>query len=462
MATTHSATTLDTLGIERLVLHTTDTVLRERFAEHIISGALDARGIIAPPENSASFRLLRESIAGAELPLEDGRIADFVADEYEKIRNTVLVRSRVEDYAELNEIPRARFTPAVRQRMISYLYELGVRLDDDDVYRAGGYDEYLALAYAHALQTAGGSSDPIVAARTKSSAPWDFTVKYFDEDDPRRVVRENILAVGAIDYAWFLGDVLGVFALAERVGDLWDNSVIDIESEDVQSMIFNYRENAIHRPTPEARGLIYKRVLGRGKAQLLSGVVGNPDLARLWHNMMSEVARYIEKRESMHEGSRLSRRPVIHTIEELQYNLTDFGSGGTGKQAQKLNAQLEDAMAILGADEVVEQLAFGRRKNRWRVIERLMKEERGKAVDVNAVRILAEEGNRVYTFVANFSNSVSDDEFEAFVDSAEAWILAEASLGGNAEPDEAGEVELEGEDTEPSLEIEEDSDEDWQ
>jgi hypothetical protein len=461
MPTNHHSTTLDTLGIERLILHRTDTLLRERFAEHIISGALGARGINPPPQNSASYRLLRDSIAGAELPLEDGRIADYVADEYEKIRNTVLVRSRVEDYAELNEIPRARFTPAVRQRMISYLYELGVRLEDDDVYRAGGYDEYLALAYAHALQTAGGSSDPIVAARTKSSAPWDYTVKFFDEDDPRRVVRENILAVAAVDYAWFLGDVLGVFALAERVVDLWDNSVIDIENEDVQSMIFNYRENAIHRPTPESRGLIYKRVLGRGKAQLMSGVVGNPELARLWHNMMSEVARYIEKRESMHEGSRLSRRPIIHTIEELQYNLSDFGSGGTGKQAQKLNAQLEDAMAILGADEVVEQLAFGRRKNRWRVIERLMKEERGKAVDVNAVRILAEEGNRVYNFVANFSNSVTDDEFESFVDSAEAWILAEASLGGGAEPEEVEAEEPEDEDADTTLELE-DADEDWQ
>jgi hypothetical protein len=178
--------------------------------------------------------------------------------------------------------------------------------------------------------------------------------------------------------------------------------------------------------------------------------------------MMSEIARYIEKRESVHEGSRLSKRPIIHTIEELQYNLSDFGSGGTAKQAQKLNAQLEDAMAILGADEVIEQLAFGRRKNRWRVIERLIKEERGRSVDVNAVKILAEEGNRVYTFVANFSNSVSDDEFEAFVDSAEAWILAEASLGGASEPEEA-DMEEDLEDvSEPSVEIEEDAEEDWQ
>lgn len=461
MATNHHTTTLDTLGIERLVLHAADTRIRERFADHIITGALEARGIVPPPPGSASQRLLREAIAAVDLPLEEGRIASFVIDEYDKIRSTVLVRSRVEDYAELNEIPRARFTPAVRQKMISYLYELGVTLEDDDVYRDGGYDEYLALAYAHALQTAGGSSDPIVAARTKSSAPWDFTVKFFDEDDPRRIIRENILAVGAIDYAWFLGDVLGVFALAERVGDLFDNSVIDIEKEEVQSLIFNYRENTIHRPTPEARGLIYKRVLGRGKANLLSGVVGNTELARLWHNMMSEIARYIEKRESVHEGSRLSKRPIIHTIEELQYNLSDFGSGGTAKQAQKLNAQLEDAMAILGADEVVEQLAFGRRKNRWRVIERLIKEERGRSVDVNAVRILAEEGNRVYTFVANFSTSVSDDEFQAFVDSAEAWILAEASLGGAGDSEEPGE---DVEDvSEPSVEIDEDAEEDdWQ
>jgi hypothetical protein len=464
---TANTSTLDTLGIERLVVHSVDTRLRERFADLVIAGALSDRGIVPPPRGSAAYRLLRDSIAGAELPLEEGRVSNYVVAEYDKIRTTVLLRARVEDYAQLNEIPRARFTPTVRDAMITYLNQLGVQLDDDELYEDGGYDEYLAIAYAHAVQTAGGSSDPIVAARTKSSAPWDFTVKYFDEVDPRHIVRSNILAVGAIDYAWYLGDLLGVFGLAERVGDLWDNSVIDIETEELQSMIFNYRENAIHRSTPQARGLMYKRVLGRGGAKLMSGVVGNEELPRLWHQLMAEVAKYIEKREGMHEGSRISKRPIVHAIEELQYNLTDFGSGGTGKQAQKLNAQLEDAMAILSADEVVEQLAFGRRKSVWRVIERLSKEQRGRSVDVNAVRILAEEGNRVFRFIADHTPSVSEEEFESFVDSAEAWILAEVSLGGGAESDAEPEME-EMVEQEPEREVDTDSvdagdaEDDWQ
>jgi hypothetical protein len=62
---------------------------------------------------------------------------------------------------------------------------------------------------------------------------------------------------------------------------------------------------------------------------------------------------------------------------------------------------------------------------------------------VNAVKILAEEGFRCFQFIADYTAGVTaeDGAFESFIDSAEAWILAEASLAGGSDEDEREERE---------------------
>jgi len=458
-----NGTTLDTLALERHVLHEVDTELRDLFAARLIKHALAERGIIVPREGSGAYKLLLNRVASAEIPLDAGRTVDAIVSELEDIRETGLIRSRVETYAVTEEIDPRRMTARVKDAMVAYLKELGVQLDDNDRFNDGGYDEYLAMAYANAVRTAGGSADPIIAARLKMTAePWDFTVRFYDDAESQGVIREFILAAAAVDYVFHVGEVVGAFALAEHVVALWENGVIGVD-EATETKIFNYQENAVQRGTPERRALTYKRVLNLGNARTMTGVVVNEEFPRLWHRMMSEVARFIDKRESQHNGGRVSRQPIIRALVDLQFNLSEFGSGGTAKTAQKLNAQLEDAMDILAAPEVVEQLALGRRKSVWRVIERLHKEMHGRQVNVTAVRTLAEEGNRVFTFIANYDSTTPEDEFDAFLDSAEAWILAEAAMmeGRTADAD-TGEDEPEpamaDEDEEP---VESAADDDW-
>ena len=432
-------TELDTLALERFVLHQIDDSVRDEFAGNLIRHALRQRGIRIPPQNSAAWKLLLNRIAGGELPLDDGQTVDAIVDELEEIRERGLLIARIEQYQLKKEIDPTRLTPRVKDAMITYLQDLGVDMADDAKFAAGEFDEYLALSYASALRTAGGSADPIIAARLKTAAePWDFTVRFYEDADDQGVVPNFIRAAGAVDYVFHIGDVAGAFPLAEHVVTLWENGVIDV-GEETETKLFNYQENAIQR-APKQRALAYKRVLNLGNAKLMSGVVYNEPLPGLWQKLMTEVTRYIQKREDQHDSGRVSRQPVVRAIQELQYNLSEFGSGGTAKLAQKLNAQLEDAMDILGAPEVVEQLALGRRKSVWRVIERLHKELRGKAVNVTAVRTLAEEGNRIFNFIADFDSTTPADDFDAFIDSAESWILAEASLmeGGGPATDAAG------------------------
>lgn len=452
MATNHH-TGLDTLALERFVLHQIDDAVRDEFAGDLIRRSLRQRGIASPPQRSAAWKLLLNRVAGAELPLDDGRTVDAIVGQLGEIRDRGLLLARIEQYQQKRELDPTRLTPRVKEAMITALQELGVDLGDDAKFAAGELDEYLALAYASALRTAGGSADPIIAARMKTAAePWDYTVRFYEDADDQGVVPHFIKAAGAIDYAFHLGEVAGAFPLAEHVVTLWENGVIDVGPE-TETKLFNYQENAIQR-APGQRALAYKRVLDLGDAKVMQGVVVNAEFPNLWKRLMTEVARFIQKREEQHDGARVSRQPLARAIRELQFNLSEFGSGGTTKVAQKLNAQLEDAMDILGATEVIEQLALGRRKSVWRVIERLHKELRGKPLNVTAVRTLAEEGNRIFSFVADFDATAPSDAFDAFVDAAEAWILAEGSLmeGGGAQA--AAEEEESASDEEPSAELE--------
>jgi hypothetical protein len=440
---------VDVLALERSVLHEADLTVRNEFAASLIEQALSERGIQPPAPGSSTYELLRSKVAGSELPLASGRTVDAIIRELETIRKTGGVRARVEAYAKRNEIARRLFTPRVKQAMIQYLMDLGVQFEDGTA--ADAYDEYLAMAFASAVRADGATVDPIVAARLKTGAePWDYTVQYLDETDRQTVVPEFIRRAGVLDYVFHVGEVMGVFRLVDHVIQLWEHGVIDIADEATETLIYNYQENALQRGTPERRALEYKRVLNLGDAKLMDGVVYNQAFPHLWARMMKEAARYRELIQSEHESGRVSKQPVVRTLRDLQNNLSEFAGGGTGKTAQKLYAWLDDGLKVLSAAEIVEQLALGRRKGRFRVIERLYQEVYKRAIDATSVYELAKTGDQIFTFLANFTDSTPDEEFERAITLMEDWVLLEASLMGEgaaaAEPAEEPEAPAAGSD----------------
>jgi hypothetical protein len=90
------------------------------------------------------------------------------------------------------------------------------------------------------------------------------------------------------------------------------------------------------------------------------------------------------------------------------------------------------------------------------VIERASREWFDEAPNISAIRSSAIDGNRVFQWVGTFDQaSVTDDQFQAFLDAAEAWILAQAT--DDSEPTVTGDDEDE-EDIDAELE---DSEDDW-
>ncbi|WLQ15880.1 hypothetical protein O5O45_08130 [Hahella aquimaris] len=338
----------------------------------------------------------------------------------------------LEIYIESNEIEKSRFTPEVKAAMIDYLLDRGVQIDDIDKLKKGGYDEHFALAYDYALSTAGGEEDPLDAARRKGGGrgfgQWDFTVDHFDDVEEQGVVKENILAAGALDYIFEFGERLGVFRLVDALVLNWAAGSIDVVEGPAAARLYRYWKLREERASLDERGMVYRRVLNKGSTEVLSRMVVNEPFPLLWRNLMAEVAEYIDKTEKVDDGagefSPVSRSRIYQATRELQYNLTEYCTGMAHVQAREFYAQLQECFEILKDDEIMSYFGGNRRKSLWTVIEKLSKEEFGASPNIAAHRSLAVDGNRIFQWIANYNEAaVRQEDFIAFLQAAESYIL---------------------------------------
>ncbi|MDG9671053.1 hypothetical protein [Hahella sp. CR1] len=338
----------------------------------------------------------------------------------------------LEIYIESNEIEKSRFTPEVKAAMIDYLLDRGVQIDDIDKLKKGGYDEHFALAYDYALSTAGGEEDPLDAARRKGGGrgfgQWDFSVDHFEDVEEQGVVKENILAAGALDYIFEFGERLGVFRLVDALVLNWAAGSIDVVEGPAAARLYRYWKLREERASLDERGMVYRRVLSKGSTEVLSRMVVNEPFPLLWRNLMAEVAEYIDKTEKVDDGagefSPVSRSRIYQATRELQYNLTEYCTGMAHVQAREFYAQLQECFEILKDDEIMSYFGGNRRKSLWTVIERLSKEEFGASPNIAAHRSLAVDGNRIFQWIANFNEAaVRQEDFIAFLQAAESYIL---------------------------------------
>ncbi|HKP20746.1 MAG TPA: hypothetical protein VJT68_04475, partial [Thermoleophilaceae bacterium] len=340
-----------------------------------------------------------------------------------------------------------RLEPRVVQAMVGSLQNLDVdfaHLDKDQRYR------YFTVAYARATATGGATADPIALTSTPGDfSAWDFRVDTFEAAQEQGVVPENIRAAGALDYVYCLGDVLGVFKIADALVLRWAAGLVDIQDVDTSSQLYRYWQRREQRQAPEDRGALYKRVLNKGDAEVLSRMVVNEAFPGLWHSLMSSVADYIRDATDAAQQGSVSRIPIYRATQSLQNNLSEYMTGMAPLQVTDMYMQLREAFDILGAPEIVAQLSSGRHgRGVWAVIDRLGKEELGQSIDVGTIRTLAVEGNRVFQWIADFDRgTVTESQFEQARDAAEAWIIAASGLegagttNGSAPDDWAGDEE---------------------
>lgn len=320
--------------------------------------------------------------------------------------------------------------PRVQQSMLDYLERLGVDLSKATARSSTKYDEYFALAYEHVTKTLRTADDPIQAKFSGTITDWDFSVDPLDGIEQQQVIAKNIRAAGALDYVFQLGERLGCYKLCDALVLRWAHGALDIPDGEAADKLYRYWKLRDERSTPEERGLLYRRILARGPTQVLRGMVVNEEFPTLWGNLMAQVVDFIEKNESTRSEDRgPSTVRLTRATKQLQFNLTEHMTGMAQVQTAEIYAQLRDALDILADPQIVSILAGGRRQNLWTVIERLSREEFGLAINVEALRSVAVDGNRVFQWVADYAPGAEDTaDFVDFLDAAESYIVAEASV----------------------------------
>jgi hypothetical protein len=429
-----------------------------RFARALATASLKRSGAALDETTLIGKRLVAE-LRAHSVPLGAGRVESAIELVHEQLISDGPFPALVDAYVATREVDPSKFTPEIRRAMVAHLIARGVSIDPNDAeqqdrFTNGGYDEYFAVAYNQAASSAGGGDDPLVAAATKgaSVAPWDFTVDTFESIEEQGLVKENILAAGALDYVFELGERLGIFRLADALTLNWAAGAIDVVDGPCANKLYRYWKLRDQRSDPAERGLVYKRVLNKGDVEALDRMVVNESFEQLWGTLAEKVTEYRQKieRANAEAGETLlvSRAPIYQAVRDLQYNLTEFCTGMAHMQVREMYSQLRDAMDLLGDPEIVDHFAGGRRKTMWTAIERLARSEFGEAPNINSIRIAAVEGNAMFRFIANFhQGAVTEEQFQRFLDATEAWIIAKGSDSSGVVPvSPEGEIDEEDDD----------------
>ncbi len=267
----------------------------------------------------------------------------------------------------------------------------------------------------------------------------------------QEVIPENITAAGTLDYIYEIGENMGVFRVVDTLLRNWANGLLPIEKGPAAKRLYDYLKRQSDRLTQEERSLIYQRVLNKGKAKVSNGMAVNEQFPFLWNKLMNEVATFIEKAEkvngSLEETSSISHQAIYEATKELQSNLSEYSTGIALTKIQGLYDQLKNCLDIIGDKEIAGHYCSTRRKNVWAVIEQISKKEFGCVPNIQAHRDMAQSGNKIFDWLANFNEeSNTADRLNDFLQAAETYMLAAAAVE-SAIPDIAPNGDVHGQDT---------------
>ena len=356
------------------------------------------------------------------------------------------IPTRIDDYlskrGDVDPGLATRDIAGLKSRMASYLKGRGARLDNASRFDIGGYDEILFTAYDRSLSAQRGGDDPLVAVqRGDEIGDWDFSVERFETTVDQGIDPNAVRAAGAIDYIYELGERMGVFRLAEALVLNWASGRIDVVDNRATTKLYAYWKQLDDRSDADERGMLYRRVLGKGQSQMLSRMVANDGFQPLWSNLMGEIATFIDKSERLESGlsdsSSVSMGPITQSIRELQYNLTEYCTGMAFVQAHEIYKQLQSAFDVLRDPDIVANFGGPMRRNMWTVIADLSKEDFGQSLPIGPLLRVAVDGNRIYQIVADFDGVLSADGLRTLVEAGESYIINSSVIDnqmGDGEP----------------------------
>ncbi len=444
--------TTDAKGIFQACMRSLQKLVQDFYSE-LIDQVLTTRGINLPADAALATQI-REMMLGvvmqSNIPISTGEAADIIVAVYYRVKELGPINYFVRRYIDHSgDVEPTQFNDKLIGAMVDYMSSMKLAIPKtisalNTAVSNHSFDEYFALALDYALRVESGGVDPIDLYRIKGSQnTWDFSVDLFESSAKQGVVPRNILGAGALYYTYVLGEQLQCFNLAEALILKWARGNVYISNPATEGKLYRFYKLLEERANNDERSMLFKRVLNLSDATLLEGTIVNESFSRLWSELMHQIVEYITKTETSNNRDFISRLPITQLIREIQYNLTSFFTGMAHVQATEMYNHLQDAMEILSDDSIINQMAPGRSKNVWSVIDVLHKETYGSAPNITAYKTAAVEGYKLFQYVSNFSDAMFDNnQFISFIQSAESYIIALSQEGSTTSNNGIGKGEL--------------------
>ncbi len=239
----------------------------------------------------------------------------------------------------------------------------------------------------------------------------------------------NIQNAASLYAIMILGDEMGIFRVTDSVLKYVTTGKVDVESTTTATRLYNYMQLRENRTTFEERSMWYKQVFNIGSGDTVSSMVTNDNFLPLWETLMGEAVTYIDKYEKADDASRVSKSAIQQVITDLQHNLSRAASGMVKIFVPEMYAHLEDAIQIINAEELRDQLGHGVSRDLWNIVESVSMEEFNYFPNTSALRTIADSGRNIILDIANYNRgSFSESDFQSFIRNVEAFIIAQNQL----------------------------------
>jgi hypothetical protein len=230
-----------------------------------------------------------------------------------------------------------------------------------------------------------------------------------------QIVRENVLAAGAI-YSAYLLEEARIFQVVERIAELFGRGMLPLGRGRAASALRRYWRSG--NLSERERRELYARVLGLPGG--VDVVLPNREFPALWLRFVDSVVVHARK----NKASRLVQPPSANNAglrqaaRDLAANASAYGGGAAKTAARRLVAHARQLFEILNDSEV--QQAFGVR-DAWQVIQRVSR-DLGGARNVARYRKQAEAARQIFVWLADYTAGVHTKDDTQVVGAAEQWL----------------------------------------
>ena len=239
----------------------------------------------------------------------------------------------------------------------------------------------------------------------------------------------NIQTAATLYTIMILGDEMGVFRVTDAILKYVTLGRVDVESSSIATRLYNYMKLRDERTTAEERAMFYQQVFNLGHGQTMNQMSVNTNFAPLWESLMHESIRFIRKYERVDNPELVSKFGVRQAVINLQHNLSRAASGMVKIYVPEMYAHLEDAIQIISAEELRDQLGQGVARDLWNVVESVSMQEFNYYPNTASLRTVAASARNVMLSIADFTDAPFDDQqFQDLINNVEAFIIAKGQM----------------------------------